>query len=138
MTSFHQVLVSNELGGAGIMALRLANFLSSRSQESYVWIPGEGSAQYKAHELGLRYHLYPAAGTFSQSKITQITTNCTIGHMLYRFRPGILHVYSPLYYRALLLGCKFSRLRAVVHIQLEEEAEGLRWAFKNPPNLIIT
>jgi len=29
-------------------------------------------------------------------------------------------------------------MRCVVHVQLEEDVEGLRWAFKTPPDLIIT
>jgi glycosyltransferase involved in cell wall biosynthesis len=138
MGIIHQMLVSNELGGAGLMALRLANFLKGHSQESHVWIPGEGPAQRKAYELGLRCHLYNPASIFTRSRIAQITANCEIGRLLYHRGPGILHTYSPFYYRVFLLGLKISCLKTVVHIQLEEEEAGLRWAFKKPPNLIIT
>jgi glycosyltransferase involved in cell wall biosynthesis len=138
MNSFHQILVSNELGGAGLMALHFANFLKGQSRESHVWIPGKGPAQHKAHELGLRCHLYSPASICSRSKTTQIATNWKIGRLLSRYRPGVMHVYSPFHYRVLLLGSKISRLKSIVHIQLEEEEEGLRWAFKTPPDLIIT
>jgi glycosyltransferase involved in cell wall biosynthesis len=33
---------------------------------------------------------------------------------------------------------KLSRLQSVVHVHLDEDEEGLRWAFRTPPDLIIT
>src|SRR5262245_43868004 len=42
------------------------------------------------------------------------------------------------HYRALRVALKLSRLKSVVHVQLDEDAEGLRWAFRTPPDLIIT
>jgi glycosyltransferase involved in cell wall biosynthesis len=132
------MLASKELGGAGLIALYLANSLSAQFQESHVWIPGEGPAQRKAHELGLQYHLYSSTSAFSKSKVEQVAANLKIAQRLYRYRSGVMHIYSPFHYRVLRLGLNLSHLKCIVHVQLEEEEEGLHWAFKNPPDLIIT
>ena len=138
MNYFHQMLVSKELGGAGVVALHLANFLRSRSQESHVWIPGAGPALHRAEELNLPCHTYKPTNIFSPSKIKAIIANWQVARNLHRHIPGIIHIHSPFSYRALRLAAMFSGLKCVVHVQLEEDEEGLRWAFKNPPDLIIT
>jgi glycosyltransferase involved in cell wall biosynthesis len=135
---FHQVLASHELGGAGLIALGLARELQDRGQVSHVWIPGEGPAQWKAEDLGLITHSYTAMGLFSSSKIRGIANNFGFWYNLSLHSPGLIHIHSPFHYRALLLALKLSRMKAVVHVQLEEDEEGLRWAFKTPPDLIIT
>ena len=138
VSCFHQVLASHELGGAGHIALGLASELQGRGQVSHVWIPGEGPAQRKAEELGLITHSYTATGLSISAKIRAITNNLSFWQKLYFHRPGLIHIHSPFHYRALLLALKLSRMRCVVHVQLEEDVEGLRWAFKTPPDLIIT
>ncbi len=138
MKYFHQVLVSKELGGAGFVALRIANFLRERDQESHVWIPGDGPAVNKAAEMGLTYHRYNAANFFSSSQIKAAIHNWRIGRVLRSYSPGVIHVHSPFYYRALYSGIKVAGLRCAVHIQLEEDKKGLQWAFRDPPDLIIT
>jgi glycosyltransferase involved in cell wall biosynthesis len=138
MNHFHQVLVSNELGGAGLLALHLASYLRAECQRSQVWIPGTGPAQSKAIDLGLDHQVYDAVGAFSSSKIRAITCNWQVGRRLRRHSPGIVHIHSPFHYRAMRLAAQISGLRRVVHVQLEDSQEGLRWAFKKPPDLIIT
>lgn len=135
---FHQVLVSRNLGGAGIVALRLAQFFHAQNRPSYVWVPGDGSSKDKAQELNLVYREYDAARLFHSSKVTLAIENMKIGRLLRRQSPGILHVHSPFYYKALHLGLMISGLKSVAHVQIEEGEEGLRWAFQNPPNVIIT
>jgi len=138
VSCFHQVLASHELGGAGLIALWLASELQGRGQASRVWIPGAGPAQRKAEELGLITHSYTASGLFSSSKIRAITTNLSFWQKLSFHSPGLIHIHSPFHYRALLLALKLSRMRCVVHVHLEEDEEWLLWAFKTPPDLIIT
>ena len=47
-------------------------------------------------------------------------------------------MHDPRFYRALLPALKVSRLKTVVHVQLEEAQTSLRWALKTPPQVIIT
>jgi glycosyltransferase involved in cell wall biosynthesis len=138
MKYIHQMLMSNELGGAGLIALNLARFFSTQTQKCRVWIPGDGPARCKADELGLAYSMFDCAGPFGSSKARAAWGNWRIGLALRHYVPGIIHLYSSLHYGALHLGIQMSGLRSVVHIQLEEESGGLSWAFKSPPDLVIT
>jgi len=51
---FHQILVSREIGGAGLIALGLAKFTEQQGQQTRVWIPEEGPALRSANTLGLQ------------------------------------------------------------------------------------
>ncbi len=132
------MLVSKELGGAGLIALQLAAALRERVLESCAWIPGEGPASEKAKEMGVSCHQYDPTQAFTPSKIQLALCNWKVGRLLRPHRPGLIHVHSPFVYGALSLGFKISQLKSVVHIHLEEEKEGLRWALKKPPDVIIT
>ena len=135
---FHQLLVSNELGGAGSIGLQLAMALREKRQQSYVWIPGDGPATAKAEELGITCREYDPTKALTASMIQGALSNWKIGRLLRPHRPGLIHVHSPFYYRALLLGLKISNLKTIVHVHLQEENAGLRWSFKRPPDVIIT
>jgi glycosyltransferase involved in cell wall biosynthesis len=137
-SSFHQVLASPEIGGAGLIALRLASLLEVHGQDSHVWIPGEGAAQRQAADLGLRTHAYDMTGLFSPSKIKAIASNLSFWRKLYAYSPDLIHIHSPFHYRALRFALEFSRSMCVVHVHIEENEDGLRWAFKRPPDVIIT
>jgi glycosyltransferase involved in cell wall biosynthesis len=135
---YHHLLESPKLGGAGLTALRLAKSLDHRTQGCRVWVPGDGPACEAAKELGLRTHIYDCAKITSPRKLHAALANLRIGRTLRRSGPGIVHVHSPMRYGALQLGLKLSGLKRAVHVQLEEDSAGLRWAFRRPPELIIT
>jgi glycosyltransferase involved in cell wall biosynthesis len=134
----HQLLVSNEIGGAGLIGLRLASFFADQSRESHVWIPGAGSAQNMASQLGLTHHLYDPSDALSLPMMRAAFGNWHMWRKLYRHRPGIIHIYAPLYYRALRHAVKMSGLKSVVHIHLEQPGGGLACDFRSPPDLIMT
>lgn len=136
--AIHQVLVSHEIGGAGIVALHIAEFVKNRVSKAYVWIPGAGPAWRKADEIGLSVQLYNVTPALSAHMLRAAVTNWHMGRALKRLGPGIVHVHSPLYYGALSRGLKLSGLKCVAHVQIEEEARSLQWAFRRPPHLIIT
>jgi len=50
----------------------------------------------------------------------------------------LVHVQSPSVYRLLLPALLFSRSSFAVHVHIEEDLETLQWAFRRPPELIIT
>jgi glycosyltransferase involved in cell wall biosynthesis len=132
------MLASKELGGAGIVALHIASGLRERAQESHVWIPGEGAARNKSIEMKLDHHSYDSVSALKSCKIRRVIHNWGIGRKLRLHSPGLIHVHSLFCYKVLHSAIKMSQLRSVVHIQLEEEKEGLRWALTEPPDLIIT
>ncbi len=136
--SFQQVLVSRDLGGAGLVALHFSEYLNRRNESSRVWIPGAGAAMNEAERLHLDIEQYDASSLFNSSRLGIGCANWRIGRKLARLGPGIVHVHGPSHYGALRLGLQLSGLKRVAHVQIEESDQLLRWAFKTPPELIIT
>lgn len=137
--TYHQFLVSREFGGAAEIALRLAShWHACENQNVAVWIPGQGRAWEKATEQGLPIQAYDAQRLFSHGRWTSGWANIRLGLKLRRHHPGIAHVHDPFYYAALRHALKLSQLKTVVHVHSDHDADGLRWAFRHPPDLIIT
>lgn len=136
--SFNHVLVSAELGGAGRIGLHLARFLADRGEGSRVWVPGPGPAQAETERLGLPFGTYDAAAAASPSRIRAGVANWKFGRALRRSGPGLVHVHSPGHYGALRWGLERSGLVRVAHVHLEDGPELLRWAFRSPPEMIVT
>jgi glycosyltransferase involved in cell wall biosynthesis len=136
--SYQQVLVSRELGGAGLVALHMADFLQTRGLASSVWVPGDGPALRHAKRLGLAVREYDARGIWSRSRLRAGCANWKIGRALRRGGPGLVHVHAPAFYGALRVALRLSCLKRIVHVQIEEPEQLLRWAFQRPPELIIT
>jgi glycosyltransferase involved in cell wall biosynthesis len=132
------MLVSKELGGAGLIGLYLAAALRERVRKSLVWIPGEGPASVKAIELEIPWRQYDPFPALLASRMLGVMCNLTIAQLLRPFRPGLVHMHSPSYFRALLLGIKIAHLKSVVHLHFEHGKDELRWALKSPPDVIIT
>jgi glycosyltransferase involved in cell wall biosynthesis len=138
MTYFHQMLGAKTLGGADLIGLHLAGFLRDMGQKYRVWIPGKGPALRRAQQLALNSHVYDASCAFTTSRLRAVIGNWKIWRSFRRYRPGIVHIHSPYHYRALQTGLAISGMRTIVSLQLQESEEGLRWAFKRPPNVIVT
>src|SRR5690349_20720359 len=132
------MLVSKELGGAGLIGLELARSFRDKIRQNCVWIPGEGPAAAKAREIGCWHQSYDPTGALTSSRVGSLLCNLKIGRLLHQYQPGIIHVHSPLYYGALSRGLKLSKLKTVVHLHLGEDKQVLRWALKIPPDVIIT
>jgi glycosyltransferase involved in cell wall biosynthesis len=135
----NHVLVSKELGGAGLTALGVATALHRRAQAIRVWIPGDGAAACEARRLGLDVRCYNPALISSSRSPLQTAIGCLgLLRSLRLGRDGLVHIHSPYVYRMLLPSLLLSRMRCVVHVQIEEDEETLRWAFRRPPELIVT
>jgi glycosyltransferase involved in cell wall biosynthesis len=134
----HQVLVARELGGAGVVALRLSESLVEMGHTSCVWVPDAGPAMLEAQRRGLAVNYYDADRAFSRGVVAAAVENWRFGRKLAREGPGIVHVHAPVYYGALRQGLRFSGLKRVAHVHLEEDKASLAWAFRSPPDLIIT
>ena len=132
------VLASRELGGAGLIALALARDCLKRSGECQVWIPGDGPASTQADQLNLTWRRYDIEQLFSKAKIAAFNSNWQFYFACRAAKPSLIHVHSPFIYGAMRVGLKAAGIKRVVHVQLEEDRDGLRWAFKYPPDLIIT
>jgi glycosyltransferase involved in cell wall biosynthesis len=137
--AYHQVLVSKDLGGAAFIALRIADELRHRSRPTRVWVPGQGAAAGEARRLGLDVQCYdPALISGTQPLWRAVIGNLGFARDLRPGDRGLVHVHSPHAYRLLLPSLMLSKMRRVAHVQIDEEAAVLRWAFRCPPDLIVT
>jgi glycosyltransferase involved in cell wall biosynthesis len=135
---YHQILLSSELGGGAMVALHLARDLTARGWDTPVWIPARGATWSEAERLGLTAQRYDLQSASSASSLQAAKANWLVWGGLSRGVPGLVHVHAPYAYGVLRHGLAFSGLKRVAHVQIEEEPDLLRWAFKSPPDLIIT
>lgn len=136
--SYHQILASSELGGAGLVAMHTADFLQQQDQRVTVWVPGDGVALRQAATLGLEAQQFDLKHAAGPRVLKAVRANWIIGRNLRCGSPGIAHLQQAVHYRALRLGLRLSGLRTVVHVHLEEPLAALQWALQRPPKLIIT
>lgn len=135
---YHQMLVSEELGGAGLIALQVAADVKKRGYPSHVWVPGPGPAEVEAKRLGLIVHRFEADGALSNSRTRTARCNWRLARRLRRLTPGLIHVHSPYHYGALHWALRVSGLVRVAHVQIEADQDGLCWSVRRPPELIVT
>jgi glycosyltransferase involved in cell wall biosynthesis len=133
----HQVLVSPLIGGAGVVAIRLASAVHRCGVRSVAWVPGVGPATEALEAAGVSWRPYNLEGmrrsTFSHLR----AAGRMLGGLSWRSRP-IVHVHNPTVYRLLRPALLPVRARTVVHFQIEPTAEEIRWTMKVPPDCIVT
>jgi glycosyltransferase involved in cell wall biosynthesis len=134
----HQLLISKLVGGAAAVALQTATALRARGDAARIWVPGEGPAAGGARELGLPVETYRLSRLMTRSRLLALLANWSMGRRLRNRGECLAHFHSPFLYRLLRFGVRTARVRSVVHVHLEEEKEGLAWALRRPPDLIIT
>jgi glycosyltransferase involved in cell wall biosynthesis len=135
----HQFLVSREFGGAGEIALRLACHCQERSIGNvHVWVPGAGRAADQVRAAGLPITTYDLEGTCSASKLRSARSMVWLACRLRSKGRGLVHVHSPLVYGGMTHGLRMTGLQRIAHVQIEHDLQGLAWAFRHPPDLIVT
>src|SRR5437764_15437489 len=55
---YHSFLVSRELGGAGLIALKVAKWMSRQGASTQVWVPCKGAAASATQDEGLPWKSY--------------------------------------------------------------------------------
>jgi glycosyltransferase involved in cell wall biosynthesis len=136
MHYYHHFLVSRDLGGAGIIALKLAGWAAQRGMGARVWIPGQGPAAQAAEAEGFAWQSYDLRA-MTRSNLRHAWACLKLAGKL-PFRRGIAHVHTPGVYRMLRPVLCMAGLRTVVHVQIDPTPEEIRWAFRDPPDLIVT
>ena len=132
------MIFTSELGGAEIVALQLVADLQKKSEHCTLWIPGRGEATAAAERKGLMWQEFQLGNVLTNSRIDAARSNWKIWRLLHSRLPGLLHVHCPCHYGALSVGLQMSGLKRIVHVHIEIEKEVLRWAFRRPPEVIIT
>jgi glycosyltransferase involved in cell wall biosynthesis len=134
----HQILVSAQIGGAGLIALEMGRHLLGQGRTARAWIPGRGPAWDEATRLGVPCSGYDRVGSTDSGRWRAARANLALGCSLRRAGRGLVHIHSPGMYGALRWAIRMSGSLRVVHIHIEEPDPGLRWALRSPPELILT
>ena len=134
----HQLLISKLLGGAAGIGLAIGKALRDRGDGARVWLPEMGPAATRARDLDLPLEIYRLSPLMARSRAVALMANWLMGHRLRRRGGSLAHFHSPYLYGLLRFAARRSRMRSIAHVHLEEEKEGLTWALKRPPDVIIT
>jgi glycosyltransferase involved in cell wall biosynthesis len=132
---YHQFLVSRELGGAGVIGLHLAKWVAGSGARSSVWLPEAGPAAEAAEREGLRWRRFGLTAMSRGS--TRHALACMALSLKLGFSGGLAHVHTPAVYRLIRPALRLARLRTVVHVHLEPAEEEIRWAFQDPPDVVV-
>lgn len=133
---YHHFLVSTQLGGATKVGLVLTRWLREEGRDVCVWTPGKGPAAEAAADLGLPRRSYPLQrmqrGPLGRMRGTPRLLAGLYGHW------GLAHVHSPAAYRAIGPALRLAGMRTVAHVHIAPGAGEIAWAFRHPPDLVIT
>jgi glycosyltransferase involved in cell wall biosynthesis len=132
---YHSFLVSRELGGASVIALELAKWMSQQRATPLVWIPGQGVTSRETERQGLRWRKY-GLDAMKKGNLTHALACLRLAPKLL-FRRGWAHVHNPGVYRLLRPALRLAGLRTAVSVHLDPEPGEMRWAFQDPPDLIL-
>jgi glycosyltransferase involved in cell wall biosynthesis len=132
---YHSFLVSRELGGAAMVALHLAKWMSRQGAKSRVWVPGKGSAANATVGAGLPWRSYGLAA-MQRGNLTHALACLWIVPRL-QFRRGWAHVHDPVVYRMLRPVLRLAGLRVAVSVHIDTGPEAIRWAFQDLPDLVL-
>ena len=136
-STYHHVLLSPLVGGAARVAMEIARELSSSGVKNKLWFPGEGAALQTARScFGLDADTYPLTSAMSSRPWQAIYGNAFFWRRLRR--DSVVHVHSPVVYGALSRGLAASNALRVVHIHSEADLNSIEWAFRSPPDLVIS
>jgi len=133
---YHQVLDTGELGGGNLYALAVAERLQASGLTSPVWIGAPGPAVSEAERRGLTVRRFDQA----RLRAGKLKTLGQLFHLYRAFRrePGLVHVHSMFNFAMMARVFKPARMRSVAHVHIEAKPEDYRWAFRKPPDAIVT
>jgi glycosyltransferase involved in cell wall biosynthesis len=136
--TLHQVLASPLIGGAGVVAVRLAAAARDRHIPCVSWVPGIGPASDSLEREHVGWRTYD----LDHMKGRALPHLVACGRMwggLARFtieRP-LVHVHNPVVYRLVRPALAAARAKTVVHFQIEPTEEEIQWALAFPPRHVI-
>jgi glycosyltransferase involved in cell wall biosynthesis len=136
VTCIHHFLVSSRLGAVARGALGLARWLQKRGGGVRVWLPGPGPAAQAAEAGGLGragywldlMHRGPVGRLLGLPRV--LVGLCRL--------PGLAHVHSLPAYRALRPALQLAGIPTVVDMQCVPPAGEIAWAFREPPDMVMT
>jgi glycosyltransferase involved in cell wall biosynthesis len=125
------------VGGAGVLAIRLAAAARNQGFECTAWVPGTGPASESLEAHHVQWRLYDLAGV-RRGKLRHIAACASLGIRLLGSRRPIVHVHNPTVYRFLVPALRLARAHVVVHFHIEPTVEEIDWTLRFPPDHVVT
>jgi glycosyltransferase involved in cell wall biosynthesis len=132
----HQVLVSPLLGGAGLVAVRLAATARQRRVPCVTWVPGPGPAVNALQRENIVWRTYDLQG-MRGATVAHVIACARMWRGLIARRPPIVHVHNPVAYRLIRPALVAARASVIVHFQIEPTVEEIQWALTFPPHHVV-
>lgn len=132
----HQVLVSPKVGGAAVVAIRLAAAVSRLGLESVGWVPGKGPASEALASERITARVY-GFDDMRGSNAKHLVACARMWPGLAAVRRPIVHVHNPIVYRMIWPALVAARARTVVHFHIEPTTDEIEWTLQRPPDQVV-
>jgi glycosyltransferase involved in cell wall biosynthesis len=129
------VLTSRELGGGEMLAVKIAKTMKRQNAQCRVWLPGSGPASQELDRANIPWFALNMESNASSS-FQRLSGSLSLTRAWLK-KAQVLHIHSPLMYRLLYFAIKAIGIPTVVHMHIEQDASSIRWAFQNPPDVIV-
>jgi len=136
-STLHQILVSRHIGGAAVVAIRLANAARTRGFRCTAWVPGRGAASDALDRAGVDWHTYDFDGLRRQRAVRRLAACARMFPKLARRPRPIVHVHNPVVFGLLRPALLAVRARSVVHFHTEPSTDEIEWAARCRPSHIV-
>ena len=131
-----QVLVSPLVGGATVVAIRLAASAQRLGIGTLAWVPGSGPATEALDREEVTWRTY-ALDAMRRGTARHLLACTRMLPGLVRTQRPVVHVHNPVVYRFIRPALVAARARTVVHFQIEPSAEEIEWTLRFPPDHVV-
>jgi glycosyltransferase involved in cell wall biosynthesis len=135
-THLHQVLVSTRVGGASLIAIRLAEAAQRIGMVTRAWVPGTGATTEALDSAHVKWRTYDLEAM--RGPMVPHLVSCL------RMAPGLIgvarplvHVHNPIVYRFIRPALVVARARVIVHFHLEPTIDEIERTLAYPPDRVV-
>jgi len=132
-----QVVPDQELGGASLIAIKLASKPPVKDWSFSFWSPQGGQVASRVREMGIDSRPLERNILFNQSRLRSLGYNLQVGRKLRFSGASVAHLHCPYLYSALRHGLKWSGLKRIVHVHNDISSVELDRLLKVPPDVTI-
>ena len=132
-----QVLVSPLVGGAGLIAIGLADEVRKRGRISRAWVPASGAASEAIAARGIRWHRY-SLDMLQRGGAAQVAAFWPFARRLLVSRGCVVHVHNPTVYGLLSPVLRLVGARSVVQFHIDPTRDEILWTLRHSPSAVIT
>jgi len=135
--ALHEVLVSHLVGGAAVVAIRLAAAAPGRGLHARAWVPGTGPATEALDRERIEWRRYDLEAMRGTGRARHLAACAKMLPGLWQASRPLVHVHNPTVYGLLRPALTAARARTVAHFHIEPTSDEIAWALGSPPSHVI-